>query len=273
MQIWGILNLNEDSFYSGSRTSVRDFEKRLTQMIQDGADVVDLGAESTRPYSRSVSVEEEWMRLEKPLKIAKDLLGSSFQEKISIDSYKDENIERALEMGVRKINHIKGGSEKIFELIKSVDAEIVLMHSFSDPENMQINPTYSDVVQDIYKYLEERSNLALSYGIAREKIIWDFGIGFGKTTAHNIDLLKDINYFQSSNFRIMIGLSRKSFMGRQLSIENPEERLIPTIIYHTILSFSGLKSNDILRVHDVKETSYVRKIYNDWEEREMLNYG
>lgn len=268
MRIWGILNLNDDSFYSGSRTSPASFETRLKDMLADGADVVDLGAESTRPYSKPVSPEEEWKRLEEPLAISKEILDDRFSEIISVDSYKDATIERAVKYGVKKINHIAGGSERVFDLAATENLELVLMHSFSNPEDMQTNPQYYNVVDDIYAYLENRTNCALNRGVSEDQIIWDFGIGFGKTTQHNIELLKNIEVFQNSGFRVMVGLSRKSFMGRQLNIEKPEERLVPTIIYQTILAFNGLRDEDILRVHDVREADYIRRIHESWEMKE-----
>ncbi len=253
------MNLTPDSFYPGSRIDAGNFVARALQYLKDGAGVLDIGAESSRPGSDPVSAEDEWNRLHGPLISLKDHLGPErFKQVVSIDTYKGETAQKALEMGVGIINDISGGADE--ELLKAVagyEAQLVLMHSKGSPKTMQDNPQYEDVVEEVLGFLNERSEKALSAGVKKENIIWDYGIGFGKTLEHNLALLNAGERFRANGFRLLAGVSRKSFIGKLLAIDDVERRKDPTMIIHTYLALRGV---DILRVHDVAETAMIRKI-------------
>ncbi len=270
MRIWGIINLTADSFYAPSCSNPADFSRRLKNALESGVDVVDLGAESTRPFSQPVSEEEEWNRLYPALVTARNLLGAyDFARRISVDSYKASTIEKSLEMGVRIINHIKGGGKDVFTMVADHNASIVIMHTLSAPATMQIDPHYEDAVREIYSYLEQRSMEAKDAGISSDNIIWDFGVGFGKTMEHNLYLLKNIPHFKKSGFRLLVGLSRKSFMGKLLGLDSPEDRLVPTAIFHSLVA-SSMGDEDILRVHDFTEGIQLKQIMNAWGHTQLV---
>ncbi len=270
MQIWGIINLTPDSFYAPSRSNFAELSQRLKNALYSGVDVMDLGAESSRPFSQPVSEEEEWDRLYPALITARNLLGADdFARRISVDSYKTTTIEKSLEMGVRIFNHIKGGDKDVFKMVADHNASIVIMHTLSAPATMQTDPHYEDAVTEIYSYLEHRSMEAKDAGIPGENIIWDFGVGFGKTMQHNLYLLKNIPFFKRSGFKLMVGLSRKSFMGKLLGLDSPEDRLVPTAIFHSLVA-SAMGDEDILRVHDFIEGIQLKKIMNAWESTQLV---
>ena len=255
-QIWGIINLTPDSFFADSRTSHQFIREKIMKMLQEGADKIDIGAESSRPNAKSISDIEEWNRLYKSLLVIKNEFGQRFlEEKISIDSYKLSTIQKVLDMGIRTINDITGGeNDKILKAIATYKAEIVIMHSQGRPINMQNNPQYQDVVLEISQFLECRIQKARQYGIIN--VITDVGIGFGKTHEHNFTLLKNIKTFINQN-KSLIGISRKSFIGKITGEELPENRLLGTHSLHTYLAIQGI---NIIRTHDVKELNEIRKI-------------
>ncbi|MDH5717793.1 MAG: dihydropteroate synthase [Spirochaetia bacterium] len=259
MQVWAILNLTSDSFYEKSRVKENKFIDFALKCINEGADVLDIGAESSRPFSKPVTWEEEWQRLEKPLKLLKKELGEqTFEKIISVDTYKPETARRTLDMGIKIINDIKGGQNlKMLNLVSSYQAKIVIMHSKGTPENMQIKPEYSDVTNEVLIFLKKQTKAAISAGINKENIIWDYGVGFGKTTSHNLSLIKNTSVFKKEGFLLLTGISRKSFIGEILNLPNPEARGFASGIIHTYLALQGV---DILRVHDVKETVQIRTL-------------
>jgi len=259
MEVWAVINLTPDSFVEESRIRTDEIVSRVKEYFQNGADVIDIGAESSRPFSLSISEGEEWERLKQPLfNLKENLEREVFENRISIDTRKPSTVSRVLNTGVGIINDISGASdESIVQMVSDHRASIVIMHSQGNPDTMQINPSYSDVVDDVLAYLEARSEKCIRAGIKKENIIWDFGIGFGKTLEHNISLLKNISRFRKSGFKLMVGVSRKSFIGKMVGIENIQERKDPTLIIHTLLALKGV---DILRVHDVKSAVQVRTI-------------
>jgi len=259
MQIWSIFNITPDSFYAKSRYDAKTLIHIASNALRDGADVLDVGAESSRPFSEPVSAQEEWDRLEEPLYLLKKKLSTKeFSTQISIDTYKSEIAEKVLQMGVRIINDISAGSqENMFDLLAQYNAKVVLMHSLTTPDKMQIDPQYDDVVKEVFSFLEKRTELAMKAGIKEENIIWDFGIGFGKKVEHNLLLLKNIAQFKSAKFKLMAGVSRKSFLGKILNLEAPEDRNIATVIMHTYLALHNI---DILRVHDTNEALQVKNL-------------
>lgn len=260
MKIWAIVNITPDSFYNKSRVDSRTFLSQCQKFLEEGADVLDIGAESTRPQSNPVSAEEEWLRLNQSLSELKKFLGTDlFSKIVSIDTYKLETAKKALEMGVRIINDVSGGRDmNLLKTIAEFNSKIVLMHSIKTPKIMQEDPQYSNVVTEVYNFLSTQSTLAETVGVSRQNIIWDFGIGFGKTLGHNLKLLSNIEFFKKSGYPLMAGVSRKSFIGNLLNIPNVDMRHDPTLVFHTYLA---CKHIDILRVHDVSDTSMIRKIF------------
>lgn len=258
-QIWAVLNLTPDSFYPGSRVDSGDFVKRCLQCLSDGADVLDIGAESTRPFSDPVSAEEEWHRLNQPLSDLKTEIGADeFRRRVSIDTYKGGTARKALELGAGIINDVGGGqSPELLQAVAEYKAGIVLMHCRGNPKEMQVNPVYDDVVGEVLAFLQDRTAAALEHGIAPQNIIWDCGIGFGKTLDHNLALLNSVGRFQEAGYRLLYGISRKSFIDKMLNLPDVALRRDPSMILHTILAAKGV---DILRVHDVAETAMIREI-------------
>lgn len=258
-EIWGILNLTPDSFYSESKISSNDILNRANEMLAQGADVLDIGAESSRPYAKKISWQEEWQRLEQPLKILSKAWGKKkFAKRVSIDSYKLPVVKKVLGLGVRIINDINGGSnKKILKEVAKVNGKIVIMHKVGDPQSMQENPSYDNVVLEVAEYLHRQAKLAQKVGIKKKNILIDPGIGFGKTLLHNITLLNSVNKLKKSSVKLLLGISRKSFIGEILEEPNPEARLLATQSLHTILAYNGV---DILRVHDVAPANEIRLI-------------
>jgi dihydropteroate synthase len=258
-KMMGVINVTPDSFYSGSRTATtKQAVEKALQMASDGADIIDIGGESTRPGSRGITAEEERKQV---VPVISALEGRT-NARISIDTYKPEVAQAAVDVGATIINDIYGGaSPELLKLAADNDLEYIIMQMQGTPATMQQNPTYNNVVNEILAFFRERIAKAEEAGIKPAKIIIDPGIGFGKTTQHNIDILTNIDAFKAVKKRVMIGASRKSFIGRIIRTEeNPlpaEERLAGSI---AVATYCALKGVDILRVHDVKETVQAAKI-------------
>lgn len=254
--IMGILNVTPDSFYNGGRYF--DFEKaceRAFEMIGEGVDIIDIGGESTRPGATPVSLEEEEKRV---IPVIKEIRRKS-DVPISIDTYKAEIAEKALINGANIVNDISGMKfdKKMPFVVKKYGAGIILMHIRGTPRDMQKNPYYEDTVEEIKRELLERIEYARESGIGDECIIIDPGIGFGKRVYDNLVILKEIDKFKEMGYPLLVGHSRKSFIGKVLNIENPEDRKDGSV---AISSYLILKKIDILRVHDVKETYQIKKL-------------
>ncbi|MBU2464032.1 MAG: dihydropteroate synthase, partial [Candidatus Edwardsbacteria bacterium] len=211
--IMGILNLTPDSFSDGGRFNTTD--KALVQaikMIEQGADIIDIGGESTRPGADKVSVEEEIARVVPVI----EALAKKSDIPISIDTYKSEVARRSLEAGVSIINDISGlrFDQNMAGVAAEFKAGLVLMHIKGTPEDMQKDPQYDDLLDEIKKYLKDSIKIALEAGVERSAIAIDPGIGFGKTVEHNLSLIKNLTYFKDLDCPIVIGASRKSFIGK-----------------------------------------------------------
>ena len=270
IEVMGILNVTPDSFYDGGKYfSLDEAVKHAQKMVSEGVDIIDIGGESTRPNSEPISAEEEISRVIPVIKEIKKIFPNI---PISIDSYKYEVIKQALELGVEIINDIYAlrASPQVVELLKTYpNTKVVLMHMKGTPKTMQINPQYPyGVVNEIKDFFVERVKFLFENNIDPQRIILDPGIGFGKTTQHNIEILKNIDEFKTLNidgqnytFKLLIGLSRKSFIGRILGTEEnpipPQQRYEGTIVLHT---YCILKQVDILRVHDVEPTKQAIKL-------------
>jgi len=253
IKIMGILNITPDSFSDGGKFNEKAKAiEHAKKMVEDGADIIDLGGESTRPYSKPVSANEEISRFS-PL--IDEIV--SLPVPVSIDTYKPEVAEFALKHGVKIVNDIYAlRQEGMVEVVKRYNAGVVLMHMKGDPSNMQDNPIYENVVSEVIGFLRDRALYALGNGIRKDFIVIDPGIGFGKNVEHNIAILKELQSFKSLGFPILIGLSRKGFIGEILK-KNVNDRLIGSI---SSALYAAMNGANILRVHDVKETKEAIKI-------------
>lgn len=245
--VMGILNVTPDSFFDGGRYA--DCERacqRAEQMLQEGADIIDVGGESTRPDSRPVPAEIEIQRVVPVIRAIKE----RFNVPISIDTYKSDVAKAALEAGASFVNDITGlhRDPNMAKVCAEFDAGVVVMHIQGTPQTMQKNPTYRDVVSEVRDYLEEGCARALKAGV-REDAIWiDPGIGFGKRLNHNLTLIRRLRAFRTLGFPIMIGTSNKSLIGDVLGV-GVEERFEGTAA--TVATAIALGADGV-RVHDVK---------------------
>ncbi len=246
--IMGILNATPDSFYDGGRYFSHDRAvQRIYEMVSEGADLIDIGGESTRPGSDPVSIDEEIQRV---IPIIEQVKGK-IPVPISIDTRKSEVAEAAIESGAHMVNDVSGlrFDLKMASVAANHHVPVVVMHMKGLPKDMQQNPEYTDLVGEIYNSLEQSIRIALENGIPKEKIIIDPGIGFGKKWDANFIILKRIKEFNSLGCPILVGVSRKSFIGKALDLKE-NERLMGTA---ATVAVSSLKGVHLVRVHDVKE--------------------
>lgn len=243
----GIINVTPDSFSDGGLYFNKEKAvDRGLELAEEGADIIDIGGESTRPGSDFISTEEELMRtvpVISALRKKTDVL-------ISVDTTKSEVAEAALDKGADIINDISSFrfDPKMLSLAAQKDIPVILMHMKGTPKNMQVNPFYEDLLAEIRGFLEERIATAQAYGIKKEKIIIDPGIGFGKSHKDNLTLIKSLKFLEPIDRPILIGISRKSFIGKILSLP-PQERTEGTIASAVLSIINGAH---ILRVHDVE---------------------
>lgn len=252
-QIMGVLNVTPDSFYDGGEYSrVEDAVERGIELAEEGADIIDIGGESTRPGSERISAEQE---LENILPVIEEL-APVIDVPISVDTYKPEVAEKVVNAGAEMINDVFGlKKEGMAETIADLDVPVVVMHMQGTPKNMQDNPEYEDVVSDICSYFHQKIEYAVEKGIKKDNIIIDPGIGFGKKQEHNLEIINRLDEFRSLGQPILLGASRKSFLGRILDKE-AEKRLYGSL---GIAAYGIEKGVSILRVHDVEETVDVAK--------------
>ena len=244
----GILNLTPDSFFDGGKyLKLDDAIAHSKQMVKDGAKIIDIGGESSRPFSKSVSVKDELNRV---LPVV-EALKSEINAPLSIDTYKYEVAKECLKAGVSILNDISAlnADPRIASLVVKYNSYVVLMHMQGNPQNMQLNPSYKNLISDIKSFLHERIFFAKKKGISDEKIIIDPGLGFGKTVNHNYLILNQLSKFLDLNCPILVGPSRKSFIGKKLKSEK-SNRLFGTAATIAISVNNGAK---IFRVHDVKQ--------------------
>jgi len=253
--VMGILNLSKDSFYSGSIfPQVEDADKRIEKLLADGADMIDIGAVSTRPGLTILKQEDEWQLLEPVL----NLVNKKYSNIVfSLDTVYAETSKRAVkDFGIDIINDISGGEfdKKMFETVADLDVPYVLMHMRGTPENMQEKTDYENFIEDIIFYFSEKIAQLNSMGV--NDIIVDPGFGFAKTVAQNFELLNNLERFKVFELPILAGLSRKTMIWKTLGI-TPLEALNGTTVLNTI---ALMKGSHILRVHDVKEAKEVVKL-------------
>ncbi len=258
--IMGIINVTPDSFYSGSRSGgVREAVEKALGFEEHGADIIDVGGESTRPGSSAISVNEEISRVIPVIEEIKKRTHCF----VSVDTYKAPVARRAAELDVHIINDISGlKSETSVDLARIVaqnDMYIILMHMRGKPQNMQDFARYTDVFNQVSVEIDESIRIATQAGIAKNRIIIDPGIGFAKNAGHNLSLLKHLPDLRSKGYPVLVGLSRKSFL-KPYSGDDPEARLISTVAANAISIYQGA---DIIRVHDVKEAVETARLVDD----------
>ncbi len=244
----GILNITPDSFSDGGfYLSIDKALAHANELIQKGADILDIGGESTRPFSDPITEEEELKRV---IPVIKEVRNSFPEVVISIDTYKAKVAERALEAGADMVNDISAlrFDPRMIDVIRAYQCPIIIMHMQGTPKSMQISPYYENVVKEVKNFLQERKKFLLENGIGEEKIIVDPGIGFGKTFFHNLEILRNLKSLQELNSPILIGASRKSFIGEILN-KPPLERDGGTV---GISFWTFLQGVHILRVHNVE---------------------
>jgi dihydropteroate synthase len=248
-KVMGILNITPDSFYDGGiYNDIHKAEKRISEMIGEGADIIDIGAFSSRPGVQIPDSNEEQKILKPILKIITD----KFSETIfSLDTVHSETAKMAVnEYGISIINDISAGDydNNMFKTIGELNVPYIMMHMLNNPETMQNNPSYNNIIAELLNYFNDKIKLAEKYNI--NNIIIDPGFGFGKTLEHNYEILAKLKEFKSLGVPILAGLSRKSMIYKLLNC-TPSEALSGTIAANTIAVLNGA---NILRVHDVKET-------------------
>ena len=249
--IMGILNVTPDSFSDGGQYSgLDDALQQVERMLAEGADIIDIGGESTRPGSDPVAAAEQIQRVIPVITAIRQQLKSAIL--ISIDTTSSAVAKAALAAGANIINDVSAGQDDpaILDLAAQTCAPIILMHSRGAPKTMQDNPYYEDVVQEIIKVLQQRIDAALKAGIKKENIALDPGIGFGKRKQDNLDLLAHLDAIVALGFPVLLGASRKRFMGALCNVEEPSELVTATAVTTALGVMAGVR---IFRVHDVKE--------------------
>ena len=247
--IIGILNVTPDSFSDGGKFNhLENALEHAQSMLLDGATIIDIGGESTRPNSDSVSSDEQ---IERVLPIIKAIRQHS-DVLISIDTTSSLVAEAALNAGANIINDVSAGKNdpKMFTLAAQKNVPIVLMHAQGTPKTMQENPYYENVVQDVISALMEHANEAIKAGVRKENIVLDIGIGFGKRKQDNLDLLAHLADFVALGFPVLLGTSRKRFMGMICDVSEPAELVTATAVTTALGVMAGVQ---LFRVHDVKE--------------------
>lgn len=246
--VMGILNVTPDSFYDGKRyNTLENAIDRAHQMAEEGADIIDVGGESTRPGAYPVTEAEETKRVIPIIKI----LSKQIRKPISIDTYKAKVAEKAIDAGASIINDISGllMDKKMAKIAAEAKVPVIIMHKKGTPRTMQKYPIRKNVLSEIMSSLRKSISVAMDAGIQEDRIILDPGIGFGKTVQHNLEILKRLGEFRSMGFPILIGTSRKKFIGTILKL-SVQESLYGTL---ATLAVAVMNGAHIVRVHDVRE--------------------
>lgn len=253
-RIMGIINCTPDSFFIGSRYQGHDAIRTGIRMLDDGAELLDVGGQSTRPGAEEIGAQAEWERIEAPLK---GILDARPEALISIDTFHAEVAHRALEHGAFMINDVSAGlkDEEMISVVLHHQAPFAIMHMQGTPANMQDNPQYRDVVTDVLEWLEIRLTHLRNAGV--NQLVADVGFGFGKTLEHNYALLNELNVFSALNCPLLVGISRKSMIWRALE-SSPEDALNGTTALH---AWALERGGHILRVHDVTAAREVVELH------------
>lgn len=250
----GILNVTPDSFSDGGKFLQLDHSlNHVERMIREGADIIDIGGESTRPGAAEVSLTEE---LNRTIPVI-EAIRQRFDIPLSIDTYKPAIMQAAVNAGVDMVNDVFAlRADKALSTIAALNVPICLMHMQGSPRNMQNEPAYSNVIDDVKDFLKQRARACLEAGIKADNIIIDPGFGFGKTLQHNLSLLAGLNQFSSLGYSLLVGLSRKSMIG-QITGKPSKQRISGSITGALIAASKGAS---ILRVHDVAQTADALKV-------------
>lgn len=248
--LMGILNVTPDSFSDGGESFDQDAAvQHALKMVDEGVDILDIGAESTRPGADRISADEQKQRIMPILYRLQDVLAKHVS--ISIDTTLAEVADAALQAGAGVINDVTAGrdDEGIFTLAADRNVPLILMHMQGTPATMQVEPQYDDVVEEIRAFLLQRAALAEASGVKKENIIIDPGIGFGKSKQHNLELMANLHRFVETDYTVLLGTSRKRFMGNICDVEQFNELVGATCATTSLGAMAGVK---IFRVHDVK---------------------
>ena len=260
----GIINATPDSFYSGSRIQgTEDALNTATQMLEDGADILDIGGQSTRPGAEEISVQEE---IDRVLPVIEAIIKSHPEAVLSIDTFNSITAESSIRAGASIINDISGGQfdQNMYTVAGKLGAPYILTHTLDRADKMQNNPTYEDVVKSVANYFSSRINSLRENGV--NDIILDPGFGFGKTASHNYDLLKNLNLLRVKNLPILAGVSRKSMIYKELN-PSPLTSLNATTSLNTQALSKGAR---ILRVHDITPAVEAIKLHSFVNDPESL---
>ena len=261
----GVLNITPDSFSDGAKyLNTADALIHAKCMVKQGANIIDVGGESTRPGAKTICADEELNRVIPVIKALK----AQLDVRISVDTSKPQVMAQAVNAGAGLINDVNAlQSDGALQMAASLGSDICLMHKQGQPKTMQNNPLYIDVVKDIKAFFDERIAACISAGISTDKIILDPGFGFGKTLKHNLEILKRLAEFKSFNLPLLVGISRKSMIGNLLNDRNVDRnvdgRLIGSVAAAIIAAQRGA---DIVRVHDVLATKDALMILQSVEE-------
>jgi dihydropteroate synthase len=252
----GIVNVTPDSFSDGGLFGdVQDAVAHGVRLVDEGADLLDVGGESTRPGSDPVPAEEESRRV---LPVIEGLLAARPGVPVSVDTRKATVARDALGAGATIVNDVSAGSEpEMFAAIARAGAGMVLMHMKGDPKTMQAEPSYDDVVAEVHEYLRERIEAAVFAGIEADRLAVDPGIGFGKDLGHNLELLRRLDAFRDLGAALLVGPSRKRFIGTLTGVEEPADRIDGT---SAAVAWCAAHGADVVRVHDVKTMARVVKV-------------
>ena len=253
----GVLNLTPDSFSDGGKFNTKDRgAKHAFKIFKSGANIVDVGGESTRPGSKPVNEKIEWKRINEILKLICQKIP------ISLDTRKSAIMEKGIKLGVKIINDVSGLNydRKTTDLLKKYKTPFVIQHSKGTPENMQIKPSYKNELLDIYDFFEKKINFLRAIGIKHNNIIIDPGIGFGKDLKQNINIISNISIFHSLGFPILVGNSRKSFIKELSGKNDSNNRIGGTVASSIYLLMQGVQ---ILRIHDVNELLQGLKVFKE----------
>jgi dihydropteroate synthase len=263
--VMGIINATPDSFYAGSRYNDKEaIVKIAAQMLEEGADILDIGGQSTRPGSEKISIDEELKRVIAPIEAVHNQFPDSF---ISVDSYYSRVVKEAVAAGACIVNDISAGSmdENMIPAVASLHVPYVLMHMKGTPQNMQEDPQYENLTKEVRDFFNQKTDALHKAGV--RDIIIDPGFGFGKTIAHNFELLRNLSDFKTLGFPILLGVSRKSTVYKPLGV-SAGEALNGTTVLNTIALMSGA---NILRVHDVKEANETVRLWSMFNDQQALN--
>ena len=257
-KVMGVLNITPDSFSDGGNYNKNNLAmKHLDFLFKSGANLVDIGGESTRPGSQSISSKVEWKRI-------KDILKKTAKKKfISLDTRKSEIMEKGIKLGVNLINDVSGLNydKKSADILKKYNVPFVLQHSQGNPDRMQNNPKYKNVLLDIYDFFEKKIQFLRNIGIKHNNIILDPGIGFGKNLKHNMTLIKNISIYHSLGLPILLGFSRKKYI-KELSGKNDSKLRVGGTVSTSI--FVMMQGIQMIRVHDVNEINQSIKVFKEF---------